>query len=58
MNNRHKLPEIDLTKVKRLNEGCNTEFNLFGVSNSSFWSFLTGVIVGALIVGLFTLMFI
>ena len=30
----------------------NEKLFLFGVSNSSFWSFLTGIVIGAGIVGL------
>ncbi len=29
-----KLPKVDPTKVRKLNEGCDAEFNLFDVMNS------------------------
>jgi hypothetical protein len=31
MKNKIKLPKVDPTRVIKLNEGCNTKFNLFDV---------------------------
>lgn len=50
MKQKIKLPKVDPMKVKKLNEGCDTKFNLFGVMNSisnyqlfRFWMIMLGI---------------
>jgi len=39
MKNKVKLPNVNPTKVKKLNEGCDAKFNLFSVMNCLIGSY-------------------
>ena len=50
MKKKIKLLKVDTSKVKKMNEGCDTKFNLFDVMNSisdyklfRFWMIILGL---------------